>query len=163
MDFSTATIDLKKLNDETFEMDKTDYMVWLGNKGVPVPVLTRMEPLWDKIRRVNGEIIYIGKIIIGKIVEFIQLHPHAVVGLAIGAAIGALVGLVPFIGPLLAPLTTAIGAVYGLSVGAKLDYTQKPDPNSPFEGLLMLAKDFFKVLADIFCQLKDELFRGGLK
>lgn len=156
MDIKTATFDLFQINKDVFEMDKTDYMVWLGNKGVPLTILTRLESLWDTTRKVGDKIVYIGKIIIAKIVEFIEEHPNAIIGMALGAAIGALVSLIPFIGPLLAPISTAIGAFYGLCIGSKLDCTQ--NPNTAFEGLILLAKDFFKKLAEIFNILKEELF-----
>ena len=45
MNEHTATIDLIEINEDTFEMDKTDYMVWLGNKRVPVAIFTRLEEL----------------------------------------------------------------------------------------------------------------------
>lgn len=157
MDVKTATIDLFAVNSETFDMDKTDYLVWLGNKGIPVSILTRLESLWDITKQIGKTTINMGKIIIMKIVEFIEAHPHAAIGMALGATIGALVTLVPFIGPLLAPISTAIGAVYGFCVGSKLDYCADNQPGTAFEGLVLLAKDFFATLAEIFCILKDEL------
>ena len=75
-------------------------------------------------------------------------------GLLIGAAIGALVNLIPWIGPLLAPITTTIGAAVGAMTGAKLD---NPGAATPFEGLIILAKQFFQLLAEIFNVLKDKL------
>lgn len=158
MDVKTATIDLYVINSETFDMDKTDYMVWLGNKGIPVSILTRLETLWDITKQIGKTTINLGEIIIMKIVEFIEAHPHAVIGMALGAAIGALVSLVPFIGPLLAPVSTAIGAAYGFCVGSKLDYCKDGQPGTGFEGLILLAKDFFATLAEIFRIFKNELF-----
>ena len=155
----TATIDLNNLNIETSDMDKTDYMVWLGNKGVPVAILTRLEDLWNTTKKIGNTTVYLGKIIIMKIVEFIEAHPNAAIGLALGAAIGALVSLIPFIGPLLAPVTTAIGAVYGFCVGTKLDYSNCSSPDTSFEALIMLAKDFFRTLAEIFNILKQQFLR----
>lgn len=160
INIQTATLDLYSENDDTRDMDKTDYMVWLGNRGVPISILTRLEDLWSITKKVGNTTIYLGKIIINKIIEFIQAHPHAAVGMALGAAIGALVSLIPFIGPLLAPISTAIGAVYGFCVGAKLDYSKTCNPDSAFEALLILAKDFFKTLANIFIELKSYLFIG---
>lgn len=160
MNVKEATFDLFKENNNTIDMDKTDYMVWLGNKGVPVSILTRLEDLWNITKRIGNTTIYLGKIIINKIIEFIQAHPHAAIGMALGAAIGALVSLVPFIGPLLAPISTAIGTVYGFCVGAKLDYSNACSPSTSFEALVMLAKDFFKTLASIFIELKYQLFPG---
>lgn len=158
MDVQKATLYLFRENDDTRDMDKTDHMVWLGARGIPVSILTRFEDLWDITKRIGNTTIYIGKIIINKMIEFIQAHPHAVIGMALGAAIGALISLVPFIGPLLAPIATAIGACYGFCVGGKLDYSNIGRSSTVFESLVMLAKDFFKTLANILYELKSQLF-----
>ena len=158
MDRKTATEELFTLNVETTDMDKTDYMVYLGNKGVPLDIITCLDSLWNTTKKIGSTTIHLGKIILMKLVEFIQAHPHAAIGLVLGAAVGSLVSLVPFIGPLLAPLTAAIGAIYGFCVGSKIDYSKCKDTTTPFEGLIMLANDFFKTLAEIFSILKEQLF-----
>lgn len=158
MNLKMAYQDLFSINNETFDMDKTDYMVWLGTKGIPIDIITCLDSLWNTTKQIGHTTIYIGKVIIMKLVEFIEAHPHAAIGLVLGAAIGALVNMVPFIGPLLAPLTTTIGAIYGFCVGTKVDYTSCNDPKTPFEALIRLAKDFFAQLAEIFRILKTELF-----
>ncbi|MDE5832339.1 MAG: hypothetical protein K2H64_05045 [Desulfovibrio sp.] len=157
MNANVALKELITLDSRTGDMDMTDIMVWLGNRGIPVSVLTRMETLWDVTKKIGEKTARVGKIIILKIVEFIREHPNAAIGMALGASIGALSSMVPFIGPLLAPVATAIGAAYGFCVGAKLDYCSRSDPASPFEGLILIAKDFFKTLAEIFNTLKAEI------
>lgn len=109
-------------------------------------------------KKLGKTIINIGRIIIANIVEFIEAHPHAAIGMVVGAIVGAFTSMLPFIGPLLAPLSMTFGAVYGYCVGTRLDYCQNPQPNSEFEGMIMLAKDFIAVLADILTTLKTELF-----
>lgn len=158
MNVNTATIDLLEINTDTFAMDKTEYMVWLGNKGVPLTILTRLEALWDATRKLGNKTIYIGRIIIAKIVEFIEAHPHAVIGMALGAIVGAFASAFPFLGALLAPLTMALGAAYGYCAGARLDYSTDTSPNNEFETLICIAKDFIERLIEIFSVLKEALF-----
>lgn len=150
-----AQLEILTLNSEVQKLDKTDIFVWLTSQGVPVSVTTRLDEIWDFTKTIAGQVIHIGKIIALKIIEFCKKHPHTAIGMLLGAAIGALVNLIPFIGPFLAPLTTAIGLAYGGMVGARLD---NPTANTPFEGLIKLAKDFFQMLAEIFIALKVELF-----
>ena len=158
MNVDSATIDLLEINTDTFAMDKTEYMVWLGNKGIPLTIVTRLEVLWDATRKLGDKIIYIGRIITAKIVEFIEAHPHAVIGMALGAIVGAFASAFPFLGALLAPLTMALGAAYGYCVGARLDYSKDAAPNNEFETLIRIAKDFIENLIEIFSVLKQALF-----
>ena len=158
MNVKTATIDLLEINTDTFDMDKTEYMVWLGNKGVHLTIVTRLESLWEATRNLGEKTIYIGRIIIAKIVEFIEDHPHAVIGMAIGAIVGAFASAFPFLGALLAPLAMAVGAAYGYCAGARLDYDKNAAPNNEFETLILIAKDFIKTLIEIFSTLKETLF-----
>lgn len=143
-----AQIEILELNAEVNQLDKTDIFAWLVNKGVPVSVVTRLEDLWDVSKKMAGQTIHFGKIIFLKLLEFCKAHPHALIGAALGAAIGALISLVPFIGPMLAPLAAAIGAAYGFAIGSRLDYKEQGSQSS-FEGLILTAKDFFKIFAEL--------------
>ena len=149
-----AQLDLIGLSKEAELLDQTDIFVWLTKAGLPIEVVTRLEDLWSVTKNIAGQVIHLGKIIIFKIIEFIKAHPHTAAGLLVGAAIGSLVGLVPWLGPLLAPLTTVIGATIGAMTGAKLD---NAGATTAFEGLIILAKQFFQLLAEIFNVLKDKL------
>ncbi len=120
---------------------------------MPASVLLTLEPIWRTTKKLGGRVIALGKIILFKIIEFIQAHSHTAIGMAIGAAIGALSSLIPFIGPLLAPVATALGiAVFG-TMGACMDC------NTPSSGqaLIHTAMDFFKLFAEIINTLFNEL------
>lgn len=157
MDAFTAKLHLFKENAEVAETDSNDYFVWLVNKGVSPELLHTLQPLWETTRRVGGKVIYLGKIIIDKLVTFISEHPHAAIGAAIGAGLGALSFTVPLIGPVIGPVLTVAGSICGVTFGARLDYGY----DSKIDALIRVAKDFFAFLADIFNTLKKELF-GGL-
>ena len=156
MDVLTAKMDLLAADIEVQELDETDTFVWLANKGLPANVLLTLEPLWKKTRKLGGRVISIGKIILFKIIEFIQNHPGTAIGIAFGGAIGALVNMIPFIGPMLAPVAMALGMVVMGTAGAMVDFNE----TSPFKAMIRLAMDFFATLADIFNTLKSQLLEG---
>lgn len=151
MSVSTAQMEIIDLNIEAQNLDETEIFVWLDQMGVPLEVNTRLKDLWKTTKRIGDQVISFGKIIILKIVEFIKTNPHAAIGMLLGAAVGSLVALIPWIGPLLAPLTATIGAAYGFIQGVRLD---NPDAATSFEGLILLAKEFFRQVAEIFMTLK---------
>ena len=107
-------------------------------------------------KKIADTTISLGKILISKLIEFIQAHPYTAIGVAMGAAVGALTSLIPGIGPLLAPLAAAITTAYGLAVGAFADAPNQHGSKS--ESILQIALDFFKLLADTFKAFAKELF-----
>lgn len=154
MTLGRAQLDLATLSSEAVDLEEEDLIAILSHYDVPMEINTRLIDLLHITRNIAGQVIHIGKIIIMKVIEFIREHPHTAIGMLLGAAFGALVSLIPWIGPLLAPITTALGAAYGAMVGSKMDH---PGSQTPFEGLIALAKRFFEVLAEIFNILKSQL------
>lgn len=118
---------------------------WLLKKGLPIEIVTRLDDLWEDTKIIAGRVIQVGKLIFCRILEFIATYPHAAIGALVGAAIGALMNGVPLLGPLLAPLSSSLGAIIGAVGGAQLD-TGRGDVQS----IILVAKDFFKMLIDIF-------------
>lgn len=145
MEFQTAINDVMIIEADYKDVDRTKMRAWLLKKGLPIEIVTRLDDLWDKTVAVSDKIIEVGKIIFCKILEFIKKYPHAAIGALLGAAVGALINGVPFLGPLLAPLASSIGALIGIVGGAQLD-TGKGD----IQSLILIAKDFFKMIIDIF-------------
>ena len=125
-----------------------DEVFMLGTKyGIPPEILTRLEGVWEQTRKVAGEVVEIGKLIVNEILKFLEANRGMAVGMAIGAAVGALVALVPIIGPILAPLTIVLGALYGAGVSAAI---QSGDQSgSPGAAALALARKFFELFAAI--------------
>ncbi|WP_418735319.1 hypothetical protein [Desulfovibrio sp.] len=151
-----SKLDLFVFNAEANDLDRTDVFAWLTSKGVPVVVATRLESLWEVTKKIADTTISLGKILISKLIEFIQTHPYTAIGVAMGAAVGALTSLIPGIGPLLAPLAAAITTAYGLAVGAFADAPNQHGSKS--ESILKIALDFFKLLADTLKAFAKELF-----
>lgn len=159
MDENTAKLELALLNANSVNIDKTDMITNFTNSGLPKEVIFRMDSLWNYTKIIAGETFEVGKIIIGKIWEFVQENPDMVIGVAVGATIGALVNLVPFLGPILAPISMSIGAVIGGVAGHRLDQKQKglqvhDGIVGISEDIISIAKNFFKLFAEIFNALK---------
>jgi len=155
-----AKLELALLNARAHDVDRIDMITNLTNRGLAQEVITRINSLWDEIKNVAGETIQIGKIIIIKIWDFVEANPNMAIGIAVGAAIGALTSLIPFIGPFLAPITMALGAIIGGVAGHRLDksnkgQTVKDGKMGIMEDIITLAKEFFKLFAEIFNALKE--------
>ena len=103
--------------------------------------------MWQLTRRVAGEIVEIGKLIVDEILKFLEANQGMAVGIAIGAAVGALVALIPIVGPILAPLAVTLGALYGAGVSAAIQGGDRT--GSPSAAAVALAKKFFELFAAI--------------
>ena len=138
------TIESAEAESATFE----ETLVAGLNRGLPPEVMTRLEEVWTQTRIVAGHVVCIGKIIVRRIMEFLQANPHLAVGLALGAVVGFLVSAsIPWIGAMLAPLATAVGAVYGMGIAAAR--SQGDESIAPFNVAVALAKEFFSLLVAI--------------
>lgn len=154
MDQQTALLEVSMLNAEYMKKDSTDLTVQCLNMGMPAELVTRMEQVWATTKEIAGEIVQVGKIIVGKILEFIKANQNLSIGVAIGAAVSVVVGLIPFVGPLIAPLVAYVTVPTGAVVGTKLDGADRNVDSIP-AAVFDTAKSFFKLIADIFTALKS--------
>lgn len=145
MDYDVAVDKVLLLEDDYKDVDRSKMRAWLLKKGLPIEIVTRLDDLWEDTKIIAGRVIQVGKLIFCRILEFIATYPHAAIGALVGAAIGALMNGVPLLGPLLAPLSSSLGAIIGAVGGAQLD-TGRGD----LQSIIMVAKDFFTMLIDIF-------------
>lgn len=150
--------ELTLLNAEMSREQFDDFLVVGLNRGIPLEVITRLQSLWNFTKKVAGEVVVVGKIIVQKIIEFLKANPKLAIGLALGAAVGALIAGIPFLGPLLAPLATAISMIYGAAVGAAKD--AGADSSDTYESVLNLAARFFELLQGIRVSIKDYYLAG---
>jgi hypothetical protein len=158
-----ANFKLTSLNAESESIKSSDFYIWLDNAGLPPEVSIRLKELVEKTKEIAGRVISVGRIILMKIIEFVKAHPNFFIGAAIGAAIGSLAHLVPFIGNLLAAITVPLGIFIGAFYGHKMDKREQgiePSPNDVLMGIpqdiIEIAKDFFKLLAEIFNVIFDK-------
>ena len=147
-----ANLDLTLLQVEADSMSSSDFYVWLSNSGLSSEIVSGLYELISYTKKVGKKTFNIGKIILLKIIEFVEAHPFLVTGLGIGAVVGGaiatLVTSIPFVGPLLAPVATLLGitiTVVGAVIGHNLD---KKLP-SVGKNVIEIAKTFFSLFADI--------------
>lgn len=152
-----ANLDLILLNAEANSISSSDLYLWLRESGLPSEIAIRLKNLVDVTAKTAEDIISVGKIILVKIIEFIKAHPNLAIGVALGAAIGALVSMIPFLGTYLAPIAALLGITIGAVAGHRLDLSNegKPVSKNPnlisiTQELIEIAKEFFKLLIDIF-------------
>lgn len=143
-----ALLELTLVNAETNSTKFDEVATALLNRGVAPEIVTRLAGLWDKTQVVAGEVIAVGRIVLAKVVEFIEANPAIAAGIAVGAAFAAFVAAVPFLGPLIAPFVTPAAIVAGGAVGANLQ--RGHDSGSLPEGVVDLARKFFALLIAIF-------------
>lgn len=158
-----ANLDLVLWNAEANSVASSDLYLWLRESGLPDEVAIRLKSFVDITVQIADGIISIGKIILIKIIEFVEAHPNLAAGIAVGVAIGLLVNMIPFLGVYLAPIVTALGVSIGAIVGHRRDKLDKGEsadmdmnPISITQDLIEIAKEFFKLLIDVFNSVFDE-------
>ncbi len=94
---------------------------WLCKKGLPREVSDRLIEFAEKAEKVGGKVIYYGKILICKIIEFLANNPKTAIGVAVGAILGGSLLFIPFLGPYIMPILTVLGALYGFKLDNNLN------------------------------------------
>lgn len=153
-----ANLDLVLLDAEANSIARSDLYLWLRKSGLPSEVVIRLNNFVDTTIEIANFIISIGKIVLIKIIEFVRAHPNLATGIAVGAAVGALVSMIPFLGPYLGTVAMALGVTLGAIVGYRRDKLDKGEsadldiynPISITQDLIEIAKEFFKLLIDVF-------------
>lgn len=132
-------------------MSSSDLFVWLNDSGLPLEVTTRLHQLVTYTKKTGHKLIAIGKIILIKIIEFVQANRNLVMGMAVGVAAGFLANAIPFVGPFLAPIATLLGVSIGAISGHQLDqgHRQSDGITGVTQSLIEIAQEFFKLFIDV--------------
>ncbi|HFH3882451.1 hypothetical protein [Pseudomonas aeruginosa] len=148
-----GAFELTLLNAECARDQFDDLVIEGLSLGIPAEIMTRLEAIWSTTRKIAGEVITVGRIVVRQILAFIKAHPGIAIGVAIGAAIGGITSAIPFIGPLLAPITTSAAVLMGAVVGATID---SGSPSSdPLVAAIQLARKFFEFIQSVFLAVRD--------
>jgi len=158
-----ATLKMSLWQAEADSIKSSDLYIWLQDSDLPQEVTLRLHDLITQTQFMGGKVISMGKIILIKIIDFIQKHPNLVLGFGIGITLGAavnfLVGSIPLIGPFLAPLATALSTAFGIVIfgvaGHRLD--KRAQGKEIGQGVIGFAEDiveivraFFQLIVDVF-------------
>jgi hypothetical protein len=151
MNAEEAITKLLALQAETKNFDKVDMMTYFTKEGVPLEVTTRMDYLWDFKTEFSDNVVNVGKIIVIKLLEFIEKNPYMTIGIAIGIGLGSLAAMIPFIGQIVAPIIATITAIYGGLKGNRMDKIIRGEyvANSLMDDGITSAKQFWTLFADI--------------
>ena len=141
--------------------------------GLPPVVMEILDKISKVTWKIAQETFAVGKIILVELLKFVKKHPFVVAGLTVGCLIGAAIGglltvspmiaNMPLLGSLLVKLLSVLSTLGktvfiagGLILGIKLD-NKFPDVG---QELHEIAKDFFKMLAEILESLQARYSNG---
>ena len=167
MNEAQAKLKLLALESEVNNFDKLDMIVKLTNLGLPQEFITRMQDLFNFTKKIGRQTIHIGKIIIKKLIDFINENPNLTIGLAVGIGLAVLAGMltsmVPIVGGPLSGIVSSIVATITIPLGVlrghRLDKVMKGEyvGDSIIEDIVTIAKKFWSLFVDILASLKDIL------
>lgn len=134
----------------------SDLYIRLTEMGLPSELAIRLKELLDLVKPIGDKMVSIGKIIVLKLIEFIEKHPNLATGVALGAAVSSLIASIPFLGPILAPVAMPLGIAVGAIAGRRVDKAQGGKMNSDV-GLISIAQDVIEIARAFFQLFIDTL------
>lgn len=156
-DAATAELEFVLLSAEASAFSDTDFFLWLRESGLSAEAAIRLKSLLEATVEVGGRVIEIGRLILVKLIEFVNANKNLATGAALGAGIAVLISGVPLIGPLLAPIATILGVSIGAIAGHRLDIknadanvARSNHPIDIGQDLIEVAAAFFSLLIAIF-------------
>ena len=144
-----ARLDLALWQAEADMASSSDIYIRLTEMGLPSEVAIRLKELLEWAKPIGDKMISIGKIIVIKLIEFIEKHPNLATGIALGAAVSSLIAAIPFLGPILAPIALPLGITVGAIAGHRVDKAQDGKMNSGL-GLIDITQDVIEIARAFF-------------
>ncbi len=144
-----ARLELALWQAEADMASSSDIYIRLTEKGLPSEVAIRLKELLEWAKPIGDKMISIGKIIVIKLIEFIEKHPNLATGIALGAAVSSLIAAIPFLGPILAPIALPLGITVGAIAGHRVDKAQDGKMNSGL-GLIDITQDVIEIARAFF-------------
>jgi len=178
---SQARLKLVLLNKQAEAKNSWEFYSEMKDLGLPDEVIEILQQVLKVTSKVAGTIISIGKIIVTKLIDYVAKHPLQVAGLAVGlgatyalgVALSGMFALIPTlphwmgIGPFLTKLAMIIpnlcktvfvpAMVLSPIVGSVAGEIFDKKYPAVSESLQQIAKDFFKLFAQIINSIKNEL------
>ncbi|MGG6242542.1 hypothetical protein ACQ4N7_28355 [Nodosilinea sp. AN01ver1] len=143
---------------EAENTSSVDLYLKLQKLELPEEVASRLHGLLNHTHKIGKKVIQIGKIVLLRIIDFVEKNLFLVagigVGVLIGGAVSSLIVSLPIIGAMLTPLAailqiTAVGS--GIVLGHDID---KVLPNVG-KSVSEIAREFFHFLVDVFIAILD--------
>lgn len=155
-----ARLNLALWQAEADTTSSSDLYIRLTEMGFPSEVAIRLKELLEVVKKIGDKMISIGKIIVLKLIEFIEKHPNLATGIALGAAVSSLIGSIPFLGPILAPIALPLGIAVGAIAGHRVDKAQRGKINADL-GVIDIAQDVIEIARAFFQLFIDTLMVIG--
>lgn len=151
-----ARLELALWQAEADMASSSDLYIRLTEMGLPSEVAIRMKELLEFVKPIGEKMVSIGKIIVLKLIEFIEKHPNLATGIALGAAVSSLMVSIPFVGPILAPIALPLGIAVGAIAGHRVDKAEGGKMNGDL-GLVDIAQDVIEIARAFFQLFIDTL------
>lgn len=111
-----------------------------------------MHKIYEITIKVKNEVIAFGRILINKLIEFIEENKKVIIGAFIGFIVGIALSFIPFIGPIIANFAPFLGAAYAqaqkMIENGKIDASEST-LGQLFKGATEIVSKFYKLVEDI--------------
>lgn len=156
MTLPQARLELALWQAEADMASSSDLYIRLTGMGIPSEVAIRLKELLELVKPIGEKLVSIGKVIVLKLIEFIEKHPNLATGIALGAAVSSLIASIPFLGPILAPIALPLGIAVGAIAGHRVDKAQGGKMNGDL-GFIDIAQDVIEIARAFFQLFIDTL------
>lgn len=151
-----AKLELALWQADADAVSSSDLYIRLTEMGLPPEVAIRLKALLEMVKPIGDRLISVGKIIVLKLIEFIERHPNLATGIALGAAVSSFIGSIPFLGPILAPIALPLGITAGAIAGHRLDRANGESIRSDL-GVMTITQDVIEIARAFFALFIDTL------
>ena len=158
-----ASLEIALWQVEADSATSSDLYARLRSLGLAPEIAMRLKELGAVTKEIGGKLVSLGKIILIKLLDFIEKHPNLAAGIALGAAISLLTAAIPILGPILAPLVAVAGITVFAIVGHHLDKKdgqqtqQTPEAVELAQDAVEIARIFFQLFIDTIQAIAGEL------
>ena len=156
MTLPQARLELALWQAEADMASSSNLYIRLTEMGLPSDVAIRLKELQEVVKPIGEKMVSIGKIIVLKLIEFMEKYPNLLTGIALGAAVSSLLASIPFLGPILAPLALPLGIAVGAIAGHRVDMAKGGRMNGDF-GVIEIAQDVIEIARAFFQLFIDTL------
>lgn len=156
MTLPQARLELALCQADADMANSSDLYIRLTEMGLPSEVSIRLKELLEVVKPIGEKMVSIGKIIVLKLIEFIEKHSNLATGIALGAAVSSLIAAIPFLGPILAPIALPLGIAVGAIAGHRVDKAQGGKINGDL-GIISIAQEVIEIARAFFQLFIDSL------
>ncbi len=158
-----ASLEMALWQVEADTVTSSDLYARLRSVGLAPEIAIRLKELAAVTKKIGDKLVSLGKIILIKLMNFIEQHPNLAAGLALGAALSLLTASIPILGPILAPLVAVVGITVFAVAGHHLDKNdgqqtlQIPEAVELAQDAVEIARIFFQLFIDTIQAIAGEL------